>query len=391
MNLFIIKNAHIVASGEESHENLLIGGGKILATGNSLLSFSDIPCIDAENQRLIPGLIDNHCHITGASGEAGAHTRAPEIPASAFLKNGITSVVGLLGADQLTRSLEGLIAKVRALRYEGVNAYCVTGAYQFPLPTFSGKPERDCYFLSEVIGIGEVALSDYRSSEPTTQELRRMLKDSLRALRSKGTKGFIIFHLGDEKSGLRPVIELLGDTDIDSKTIIATHINRNQQLMQEAHAVELQECWLDITAIYSKRTAESKGIFAEEAVIQLLEKTPALKERILVSSDGGTMVYPGIATHPGWLYRAFREIALRLGLPLAVKLFCENPARALGLEKKGHIKIGNDADLVILDKNLGIHTVVSQGRLLINAGVPVVHIDYYHEGYTYSIDRDIET
>ena len=50
-------------------------------------------------------------------------------------------MVGLLGTDGITRSVENLLAKVKALREEGITAYCLTGSYGWPSVTVTGDPE----------------------------------------------------------------------------------------------------------------------------------------------------------------------------------------------------------------------------------------------------------
>ena len=82
---------------------------------------------DGSGKQLTPGLIDRHVHVSGGGGEGGFATRTPEIQLSALIQAGITTVVGLLGTDGVTRSVEDLIAKVKALKSEGISAYAMTG------------------------------------------------------------------------------------------------------------------------------------------------------------------------------------------------------------------------------------------------------------------------
>ena len=60
-----------------------------------------------------------------------------------FTVEGTTTVVGLLGADGLTRDLMGLLAKSRSLELEGMSAYILLGAYDLPLPSFTGDLSKD--------------------------------------------------------------------------------------------------------------------------------------------------------------------------------------------------------------------------------------------------------
>lgn len=123
---------------------------------------------------VIPGFIDGHTHMTGGGGEAGFATRVPPVPLSRFTSAGVTTAIGLLGTDDLTRNTESLIAQVYALREEGFSAYCYTGGYHLPPTTLTGSVKSDTVFVEPVIGVGEVAISDHRSSQPTLNELLKV-------------------------------------------------------------------------------------------------------------------------------------------------------------------------------------------------------------------------
>lgn len=51
-------------------------------------------------------------------------------------------------------------------------------------------------------------------------------------------------------------------------------------------------------------------------------------------------------------------------LPQAITAFSSTPARLLGLPHKGHIAPGCDADLVLFDATLHVHTTIIQGELV---------------------------
>lgn len=78
------------------------------------------------------------------------------------------------------------------------------------------------------------------------------------------------------------------------------------------------------------------------------------------SSIPGTLFGSGLT-----MDRAVQNAVKFLGvdIPLAVRMASMNPAQVLGLsEKKGQIKVGCDADLVLLDKNLYVLQTWVQGK-----------------------------
>ena len=96
--MLLIKNANVYAPDYLGKKDVLVCGERIEYIADTI-DIPNIPCkvIDAAGKRLIPGLIDQHVHITGGGGEGSFHTRAPEMQMSEMVSNGLTTVVGLLG------------------------------------------------------------------------------------------------------------------------------------------------------------------------------------------------------------------------------------------------------------------------------------------------------
>ena len=122
----LLKNANVYAPEKLGKKDILIEGEKILLMQDSIEGYEGLPGVetyDLEGKIVVPAYIDMHVHITGGGGEQGPASRVPESQLSEFFKNGITTVVGLLGTDGVTRSVENLVAKARALTEEGMTVY----------------------------------------------------------------------------------------------------------------------------------------------------------------------------------------------------------------------------------------------------------------------------
>ena len=227
--MILLKQADVYAPEHLGIKDVLVCGGKIEAVGDNLEGGTGCEVIDAKGMRLTPGLIDRHVHVTGGGGEGSFHTRTPQVELSSILKAGITTVLGLLGTDDMSRSVENLLAKVKALKEEGITAYALCGAYGYPPVTLTGSVKKDIAFVDEIMGL-KLALSDHRAPNISVDELIRLGSDVRTAGMIGGKPGFIVLHMGSGKKKLGPVFEALAETDIPVKTFQPTHMSRNHEL-----------------------------------------------------------------------------------------------------------------------------------------------------------------
>jgi beta-aspartyl-dipeptidase (metallo-type) len=207
----LFKNADVYAPEFIGRKDILVGGGKILAIGENLEAPAGYDCevISAEGLKVVPGFIDAHVHIAGAGGEGGPSTRTPELQLSMLVEAGVTTVIGCLGTDGMTRTVESVLMKAKGLRAEGVSSWIYTGSYQIPTPTITGDVGRDIALIDEVIGVGEIALSDHRSSWPNTDELLRLVEHARVGGMLGGKAGIVNIHLGDQPRTFQPMYDVL--------------------------------------------------------------------------------------------------------------------------------------------------------------------------------------
>lgn len=102
--MFLIKQAQVYAPEYLGVKDVLICGGKIEAIEDHIddqIPFCQV--IDGTGKKLTPGIIDPHVHITGGGGEGSFHTQVPPVKLSELISGGVTTVVGLLGTDGISR------------------------------------------------------------------------------------------------------------------------------------------------------------------------------------------------------------------------------------------------------------------------------------------------
>lgn len=110
----LIKNAEVYAPAYLGKKDVLVIADKIARIEDKIEGYEGLPEVetfDFSGKKLLPGYIDMHMHITG--GEQGPASRVPEAMLSQITSCGITTVLGLLGTDGVTRSMENLVAKAR--------------------------------------------------------------------------------------------------------------------------------------------------------------------------------------------------------------------------------------------------------------------------------------
>jgi beta-aspartyl-dipeptidase (metallo-type) len=380
--MLLIRNADVFAPRALGVQDLLLGGGKVLWMGPGR-DLPELPAplravtlaLDLEGARLIPGLIDGHVHITGGGGEAGFRTRVPPVPLSRFTTSGVTTVIGLLGTDDIARSPRDLLAAVYALREEGLNAWAYTGGYHVPPATLTGSVQSDLLFIDAFLGVGEVAISDHRSSQPTLDELLRLAAAAHVAGMMANKAGVLHLHLGDGPRGLEAIRRALGESELPPRVFQPTHINRRRALFDEALALAKQGCTVDVTAFPVK---EGDDAYSAADAVQRYLASGAPPAQVTVSSDaGGCLPCFDADGHvcsmevgsAGALLQTLRELVAR-GLPLdqALPAFTSNPAGLLRLKGKGSIALGADADLVQLDATGNAQTVIILGEVHVRDG-----------------------
>lgn len=373
--MFLLRNANLLTPEPEGVVDVLLGGGQVLAIGPSLSAGPagwPVEEIDCAGCWLVPGFIDAHTHLAGGGGEGGARTRVPPVVLTDLTLAGVTTAVGLLGTDCRTRSVAELLACARGLSELGLTALVWTGGYEVPPRTLMGSVRDDLVHVDRIIGIGEMAISDHRSSQPTFDEFLRLAADAHVSGMMTGKAGTLHLHLGDGARGLDMVRRALDETELPARTFQPTHCNRNRRLWQEARSLAWRGVPIDVTAFEADADAPSGG----QAIAEwYAEGLPA--ERLTLSSDGGgclpTFDADGVLLRMevGASRALLQSIveAVNLGVPLefALATITLNVARQLRLPSKGRLAVGADADCVVLDRDLRVREVFALGRPMVRA------------------------
>ena len=336
--------------------------------------FPEAEIIDGTDRILTPGFIDCHVHVLGGGGEGGFANRTPEATMEGMTKFGVTTVVGCLGTDGIGRDMCALVAKTKGLNEQGMTAYCYTGSYQIPVRTLTDSITKDIMMIQEIIGTGEIAISDHRSSQPTFEEFARVVADTRLGGVLSGKAGIINVHLGDSRRCLDLIERVIDETEIPASQFLPTHINRNEMLFRKAITYALKGGAVDFTG--------NEDIDYWETICDEVRVCNGMKRmldagvnpnRITISSDGqgslpiynkqGEFLGMGVG-QSSCLLKEVKECVERTDIPLEIALsaITSNPAEILNLKGKGKIEEGYDADLCILDQSLQVMGVIAKGK-----------------------------
>jgi len=379
--IILLHNGQVFAPNPLGKKDILIIGDKIGAIsppGKIEIRGVNLQIIDASEKIITPGFIDSHVHILGGGGEGGPATRAPEITLEDIITSGVSTIIGCLGTDGTTRHMESLLAKARGLEEEGVTTYIFSGSYQIPVTTITGSVLSDLILIDKVIGAGEIAISDHRSSQPTFEEMARLAAEC-RVGGMLGSKaGILHLHVGDGQRKLEMLFRLLKETEIPATQFIPTHVNRNLPLLEEAILFIQQGGYIDLTASLDPE-AEDKRVQSVATAIELCLKKKAPISHITISSDSngslpvfdqqGNLTGLTVATQKSLLMNFEYIIKNKiLNLEQALTLFSTNPASFYKLNNKGEIKEGKDADLLLFDREFKITDFFIKGKVMIADG-----------------------
>ncbi|WP_123053637.1 beta-aspartyl-peptidase [Clostridium sp. JN-1] len=375
--MILIKDIEVYSPKCIGKKDILVSFDKIAYISDNIAipdkDFPEVKVINGDGLIAAPGIIDLHVHAAGGGGEGGFKTRTPELTLTNLTLSGVTTCVGLLGTDGSTRSMGNLIAKLRALEEEGITTYSWTGCYEVPTRTITDSARSDIIFMDKIIGVGEIAVSDHRGSNPSCDDLIHLASECRVGGMLSGKCGILHMHLGDGKRGLEPIFDVIKNSDVPYENLLPTHINRNNLVYKQSIEYAKAGGYVDITT--GIKPEGDTAVYAAE-VYETLLKEKISPYHITMSSDaGGSMPIfdennrlVSLKTElPSTDMETIRMcISHGISMEEALIPLTSSPAKLLKLKGKGNIKENYDADILLLDKNLSIHTVISKGKIMVD-------------------------
>ena len=274
--------------------------------------------------------------------------------------------------------MTSLLAKARALEIEGVSTFIYSGSYEIPVRTLTGSVRSDLIVIDKVVGAGEIAVSDHRSSQPTFDEVARLAAECRVGGMLGGKAGVLHLHLGDGKRRLEFLFRLVRETEIPVTQVVPTHINRNPELFEEGLDWVAAGGSVDVTVGPDPAPADPE-VSLEDAIARFQRHGPApdpddgelrqqrqhaglRRRRPARPADDrhGEGPLPQVRGHPP------ARSSCRSKRPSA----SSRPTRPISTSsaRRAGSRPGRDADLIILDADLGLSDVFARGRRMMAGG-----------------------
>lgn len=384
--LTLIKNGEVYTPEYIGKKDVLLVGKQIGFIEDKIdipANFVALQVIDANGRIIVPGFIDAHVHIIGGGGEGGFKTRTPEIQLTDVTLAGITTLVGVIGTDGTTRTMPDLLAKARALEEEGISCFVQTGSYQVPVKTLMDKIEDDLILVDKIIGVGEIAIADHRSSQPTVAELAKLASQARNGGLLSGKAGIVNIHVGDSLDHVLVIEEVVRTTEIPITQFYPTHMNRNPHLFEAGIQFAKKGGYIDFTTSTIQKFLDEGEVKASTAIRRALDEGVGIRN-ITLTSDGQASLpeFDGNGNISGLsmgtcmsLYESVVDAIIDDGVSIedSIRVVTENPANILMLTNKGRVETERDADILILKKEtFEIDTVIAMGQIMVSEGKAVV-------------------
>ena len=378
----LIRQAEVYAPEYLGKKDILVINDKIVAIEDQISGGFDqltVEEIDGSSLIATPGFIDCHFHILGGGGEGGYQNRTPEVTLSQLTTAGVTTVVGCLGTDGVGRDMVALISKAKGLEAEGISTYVYDGSYRLPLDPVTDSLIKDFLTIDKVIGIGEIAVSDHRSSQPSFEEFTRAVADARVGGMLSGKAGIINVHLGGGKRQYELLLQTVEETEIPISQFLPTHANRTSELFEASIAFAKMGGTIEFTASEDPDfwEREDDEVRFSKGLKRLLDEGIGLDQFTMTSDGQGSLPYfdennqfigLGVGSSRALMVGIKEAVQVeQIPLEIALRAITSNPAKILKLAQKGRIAPGMDADLCLLNQDtLDVETVIAKGKVMVD-------------------------
>ena len=322
------------------------------------LNRENVKIIDVERKLIMPGVIDVHTHMR----EPGVTYKEDfETGSKACAKAGITTFYDMPNTVPTTTTLENLLNKKELARKKSIVNFGIH---------FGGSKNNNISEIREVLAkkevntvkifmnvtTGEMLIEDdeilkgvFQNSGLVLVHAENEMIDKAIELNQKYGKGLYVCHIPSAEE-LKKVIEAKKDSSLNNEMhpiyaeVTPHHLFLNEEIRESSERNKM------LLRMKPELRKKSDNEFLWKAVNEGLIDTigtdhaPHLIEEKL---EKVTFGMPGVETSLALMLTAYNEG--KIELPAIHKLMCENPAEIMKIARRGKLKEGYYADVIVVD------------------------------------------
>ena len=322
------------------------------------LNRENVRIIDVERKVIMPGVIDVHTHMR----EPGVTYKEDfETGSRACAKAGITTFYDMPNTVPTTTTLENLLNKKELARKKSIVNFGIH---------FGGSKNNNISEIREVLAkkevntvkifmnvtTGEMRIEDdeilkgvFQNSGLVLVHAEHEMIDKAIKLNQKYGKGLYVCHIPSEEE-LQKVIEAKKDSSLNNEMhpvyaeVTPHHLFLNEEIRESSERNKM------LLRMKPELRKKSDNEFLWKAINEGFVDTigtdhaPHLIDEKL---EKVTFGMPGVETSLALMLTAYNEG--RIELPAIQKLMCENPAEIMKIVRRGKLKEGYYADVIVVD------------------------------------------
>lgn len=341
--------------------DILMAGNRIIAMEKELRAPKEFPVnlVNCSGYKVFPGLVDPVFYPCDNSDTDNPDTLLPaKISGSAF-RAGITSAIGSLGWNDITREPGTLLRKVQILRTNGLQCHAYTGGFSGQSSVLLKNSAADLAYVSDYVATGIIGVTDHRAGRLSAEMLSSFHANAESGATLGNKSPVVVYMPGEESQQYDDFFLRIKRVIPMAKHLMIAGVNRNKKLMESARKFGMTG--LINIAAYTGGFFEGEAIEATKALKYFLRAGVPIKN-ISISSFAGIEQHKtrnhNIEQQYTAFYDAFYQSICDQNIPtdIVTKIFSTNAARSLRLRNKGELYTGGPADILVATKdNLPVH------------------------------------
>ena len=352
-----VKNGTIITEKEVFNGFVGIENGVISIIGAGEPPDTTLADIDAGGHFVTPGFIDIHCH----GGKGFLFADNPKTAYEAHLRNGTTGILPTIGYNMPADKFLKGVSIIASLCEPGILGINCEGPFINPeygadtklVRQFNMQDAEDIYNA----GRGRIKIWMFSPEIEGVTELKEFILSKPEVIPCAGHTECTEKQLDN----IKLICHLYDAMGPKKRNIDAIHENGTAETV------------LSSDSLYAELIADSNGIHVSSELLKIAYK--CLGDRCILISDaisttenGPDINYNDRGELSGSLLsisKAVVNMKNHTGIrwPEAVRMGSLNPARLLGIDKiTGSIEPGKQADVVVMDENAKVHSVIQKGR-----------------------------